>query len=409
MEGKDWKNFDDGVEKFGKGIERFEEMCKKVQEAVDSCDFSALNQSSITNTFNDTLEGFISGVRNVMQGENTFVQPGAPKPQVVVSHKEKKKKLPKRSAYFANLTWTRIAGILLTVSGIAIGGSFWVALLISLFLAFVGSGLLIAGTSAMVALGAFTLGFSGMAIAGVTMTRRAKRFRTYVEQLGDREYVEFQELSQELERPVPFLVKDVRRMIRKGWFKQGRLDRQKTCLMVSDDAYQQYQKLLLQMENKALIEEIQLAKDEQIDAVPEVQDIIKTGDAYIQKLRESNRAIRDNEVSAKIYRMAMLVERIFSRVRANPESVSDVRRLMDYYLPTTVKLLSAYEELDLQPIQGENIQASKKEIEGTLDTLNIAFEKILDGMFQSKAMDLSTDITVLQTMLAQEGLGKKDF
>jgi len=409
MESKDWKNFEDGVEKFGKEIERFgDEICKKVQEAVDSHDFRALNQS-ITNTINDTIGGITTGVRSVMQGENTFVQPSPPKPKVVVNNKVKKNKLPKRSSLFAKLTWTRIAGILLTVSGIAIAGSFWVALLISLFLSFVGSGLLIAGTSAMVALGAFTLGFSGMAIAGVTISRRAKRFRAYVEQLGDREYIEFQELSQGLERPVPFLVKDIRRMIRKGWFKQGRIDRQKTCLMVSDDAYQQYQKLLLQMENKALIEEMQLAKDEQIDTMPEVQDVIRTGDAYIQKLRESNRAIHDDEVSAKIYRMAMLVERIFSRVRANPESVSDIRRLMDYYLPTTVKLLDAYEELDLQPIQGENIKASKKEIEGTLDTLNIAFEKILDGMFQSKAMDLSTDITVLQTMLAQEGLGKKDF
>ena len=82
---------------------------------------------------------------------------------------------------------------------------------------------------------------------------------------------------------------------------------------------------------------------------------------------------------------------------------------MEYYLPTAVKLLEAYEELDAQPVQGENILSSKKESEDTLDTLNIAFEKLLDDLFQETAWDVSSDISVLKTMLAQEGLTKNDF
>ena len=78
--------------------------------------------------------------------------------------------------------------------------------------------------------------------------------------------------------------------------------------------------------------------------------------------------------------------------------------MMGYYLPTTVKLLEAYADLDAQPVQGENIISSKREIEKTLDTLNIAFEKLLDDMFQDTAWDVSSDISVLHTMLAQEGL-----
>lgn len=77
---------------------------------------------------------------------------------------------------------------------------------------------------------------------------------------------------------------------------------------------------------------------------------------------------------------------------------------MEYYLPTTIKLLQAYQDLDAQPVQGENIISSKKEIEKTLDTLNMAFEKLLDDLFQETAWDVSTDISVLHTMLAQEGL-----
>ena len=69
-----------------------------------------------------------------------------------------------------------------------------------------------------------------------------------------------------------------------------------------------------------------------------------------------------------------------------------------------VLCLSTYADMDAQPVQGANIENSKREIEGTLDTLNRAFEKLLDELFQETALDVSSDITVLQTLLAQEGL-----
>ena len=137
---------------------------------------------------------------------------------------------------------------------------------------------------------------------------------------------------------------------------------------------------------------------------PEVQRIIQAGDEYVKKIREANDAIPGEEISNKISRMEMLVDRIFDRVEQNPETVDDIHRLMDYYLPTTIKLLEAYEDLDAQPVQGENIISSKKEIEKTLDTLNTAFEKLLDDLFQDTAWDVSSDISVLNMMLAQEGL-----
>lgn len=114
-------------------------------------------------------------------------------------------------------------------------------------------------------------------------------------------------------------------------------------------------------------------------------------------------------MSRKISRMELIIHKIFQRVEQQPDLVSDLRKFMDYYLPTTVKLLDAYEELDAQPIQGANIASSKKEIEDTLDTINQAFENLLDSFFQDTAWDISSDISVLQTMLAQEGLTNRDF
>ena len=103
------------------------------------------------------------------------------------------------------------------------------------------------------------------------------------------------------------------------------------------------------------------------------------------------------------------MSRIFDEVRLHPEVAPDLQKMMDYYLPTTSKLLDAYRELDSQPISGENISSTKKEIESAVDTLNIAFEKLLDSLFADRAWDISSDISVLNTMLAQEGLTKSDF
>ena len=101
--------------------------------------------------------------------------------------------------------------------------------------------------------------------------------------------------------------------------------------------------------------------------------------------------------------------RIFERAREHPEIVPDLKKMMDYYLPMTVKLLETYEDMNSQPVQGETIRNSTKEIENTLDTLNSAFARLLDSAFQDAAWDVSSDISVLNTLLAQEGLTGGDF
>ena len=107
--------------------------------------------------------------------------------------------------------------------------------------------------------------------------------------------------------------------------------------------------------------------------------------------------------------MEAIVRKIFERAEAHPEVIPDMKKLMDYYLPMTVKLLNAYADMDRQPVQGETIRKSKQEIDATLDTLNAAFEKLLDDLFQDAAIDVSSDISVLNTLLAQEGLTGSDF
>ena len=142
---------------------------------------------------------------------------------------------------------------------------------------------------------------------------------------------------------------------------------------------------------------------------PQIRQVLNRGNAFIEEIHRCNDAIPGEEISEKIFRMESIVRRIFQRAEEHPEVVPDLQKLMDYYLPMTVKLLNAYADMDAQPVAGETILASKREIEQTLDTLNLAFEKLLDDMFKDTAMDISSDISVLQTLLAQEGLTEDDL
>ena len=136
--------------------------------------------------------------------------------------------------------------------------------------------------------------------------------------------------------------------------------------------------------------------------------IIK-GDHYIQAIREANDAIPGEVISAKLDRLEMIVRKIFESVKKHPEQMDEMDKFMEYYLPTTEKLVDAYKEFDALPVKGENVTNSMQEIENTLDTITRAFEQLLDDLFMDTTFDISSDISVLETMLAREGYKEKDF
>ncbi len=250
-------------------------------------------------------------------------------------------------------------------------------------------------------------------VNGAEQLKLSGRFKHYVQALGGKDFMDVKDLSRLTGRTQPVALKEIKRMLAKGWFLQGHLDSTENCLMVTDKIYNQYLATLSnvrqQEEERARREAASQRKDRKAPLSPEAQAVIDEGRQYIRRIRESNDRLPGVEVSEKMDRMEQLVEKIFQQVELHPENIGDLRRLMEYYLPMAIKLLDAYEELDRQPVQGENIGGSKEEIMKVLDTLNIAFEKLLDNLFQDSSMDLSADISVLQTMLAQDGLTKDDF
>ena len=126
--------------------------------------------------------------------------------------------------------------------------------------------------------------------------------------------------------------------------------------------------------------------------------------AIIQELRDLNITIVDIPISDKIDRIEELTAKIFRIVEDNPEKLPQIRRFMNYYLPTTLKLLRSYATLEKQGIKGENITATKENIGRILDTLATGYEQQLDQLFKSDAIDIASDIDVLENMMQQDGL-----
>lgn len=300
-------------------------------------------------------------------------------------------------------TGGRMKGMMLAISGgILASGMGLGTLVLSIFGTVGHMSSLVLGGTCFLAAGA--LAGVGLLTGGIKKLGKLERFQKYIGTMGTHTYCNFEQLSAAVGKPVKFVKKDVKKMISDGWFRQGHIDAQETCLITSNETYQQYTQTA-----KALEEKKQEEERRQADLSPEVQEVLDKGNEFLDKIHKSNDAIPGVEISAKISRMELIVEKIFERAQKHPEIIPDLKKMMNYYLPMTVKLLDAYEEMDRMPVQGENIKSSKKEIEDTLDTLNQAFEKLLDSVFQDTAWDVSSDISVLHTLLAQEGLTDDDF
>lgn len=284
-------------------------------------------------------------------------------------------------------------------------------ILLAVFAPLAFAGPVVAAFAATAAASAgFALASAVLCGMGARRVSLAKRFQAYRGVLTTRFMCPLEELAAQTGRTVKFVRKDVRKMIDAGLFKQGHLDDAQTQAMLTDAVYGQYRASLngaKQREQQRLAAQAPVALGAHLDG--EARAMLQKGEAYIAQIRASNAAIPGAEISAKIDQIEAVVLSIFKRAEEHPEVMGDLDRLMDYYLPTTVTLLDAYEDLDKQPVAGEAIAASKAEIEATLDTLSKAFARLLDSLFTDMTWDVSTDVSVLHTVLAQEGLLEDPF
>ena len=251
-------------------------------------------------------------------------------------------------------------------------------------------------------------------MTGVNTLKDRLVFKNYQKILNlsdNKSYAKIEDLMQETGESKDKTLKRLRKMIRNGWFKEGHIDKSETTFISTNETYALYQKTQLDYEERLKIDrELSAnkpANEQNISA--EVKETLEQGKKYLAQISRLNDRIPGVEVSNKIFKIEDITGRILSRVEEHPSSVDDIKQLMKYYLPMTIKLLTAYAEMDEQPVKVENIDKSKKEIENVLDSLNDAFSKLLDDLYKDTAWDISSDVSVLNAMLKREGLKGSDF
>ncbi len=136
----------------------------------------------------------------------------------------------------------------------------------------------------------------------------------------------------------------------------------------------------------------------------ELDKMMAEGARAVAEMKRLDENIADEKISADIVHLHQTSEKIFEYVRAHPDKLDDIHKFMNYYLPTTIKLLDAYDRMSAQGVSGENIDKTLRQIRDMMDTIAGAFDKQLDALFGAEALDISTDITVLENMMAREGL-----
>ena len=318
---------------------------------------------------------------------------------------ERRNKEAYEAKYFAKPTEPTGGHIMFGIGLVTMGIFGLVALISGLISALASGG---AGGLVVTLLNVVIAGLgAALAIKGRRTARKAVKFKTYRKLLLPRLYADVKDLSAAARVPEKEVVSDLEEFSANKMIRQGHFDAQKKTFIASDEIYEQYlaaekhsQELKAAAEAKAKAEAVY---------TPEVRELLDKGNSCIQMIRSANDDIPDEVVSEKLARMEHIVDRIFAEVRKRPQLAGSLNMFMNYYLPTTTKLIDAYREMDQQPVQGENIRTAKREIESSLDTINDAFEKLLDSFYKETAMDVSSDINVMKMMMKQDGLAADDL
>ncbi len=232
----------------------------------------------------------------------------------------------------------------------------------------------------------FLAGGLSMLFTGIGMNRRSERYLNYLAYIGANREVSLAPMAAAFDVSVGKLCKDLRRMLAKGILPTGYLDLAEGKLFLTEMGYH--------------------APEPKREAPPEetAQQAAAREDDILREIRQVNDEIPDAAMSAKIDRIEEITGKILNYQKSHPNKEGQLRTFLNYYLPTTLKILRAYAQLDAQGIEGENISAAKKRIEDMMDQVVSGFEKQLDKLFQDDAMDITSDVEVLENMLKKDGL-----
>ena len=231
----------------------------------------------------------------------------------------------------------------------------------------------------------FLGGGIGCLWAGLRKRKQLRRFRNYLAMVGRQPSVSVSALSSAIGRSPSQVRDDLADMLDAGLFPQGFLDYGGDRLVLTGDGI------------------AEAPRPERAAPPPEADE-----NAILAEIRAINDAIDNEKLSAQIDRVGVITARILDYQKSHPEKEAELHSFLNYYLPTTLKILRTYAQLEDQEVSGQNITAAMERIENMMDKAVDGFEKQLDRLFQGDAMDITADVEVLERMLAKDGLSDQE-
>ena len=312
------------------------------------------------------------------------VPPSPPKPAPKPKKTTKKKKTKAKPAGVL----LRIIGLCCLVTGFFIGADFTSDLL---------SGYYVEFEDLFASLG-FLVSGGVMFFRGQYLNRMSRRSQRYILAIGNVDAMPLSEIAKRVNRPPAKAAKELQKLIDKGY--------------LGEDAYIDYEKGYF-LRFGATLEEEKPAEDPFQAAEPASEPPKEAEEGYsgiLRNIRRANDRIADPELSRKIDRLEQVSALIFKEVEEHPEKRSMIHTFFDYYLPTTQKLLDAYADFEETGVEGEHLREAKERIEQTMDAIVGGFEHQLDQLYSADAMDVVSDIKVMEAMLSRDtASAAKDF
>ena len=239
--------------------------------------------------------------------------------------------------------------------------------------------------NAFVMLAGFGVGL-GMLLTGREQRGRMERYTNYLAYIGANRQVSLAPMAAAMDVSVRRLTRDLRKMLATHVLPTGYLDLKAGKLMLTEMGYTEPE------------------PEPEPQPEPEKNQQPSQEDEILREIRLINDLIPDPVISAKIDRIEEVTHKILQYQKTHPQRTEQLRTFLNYYLPTTLDILRSYARLDAQGVEGENITAAKQRIEGMMDKVVEGFEKQLDKLFSSDAMDIAADVQVLENMLKKDGL-----
>lgn len=246
-------------------------------------------------------------------------------------------------------------------------------------------------------LGLATAGFGWMTACGAARMKAGRQMGQFADYADSVDYHKGLPVSMlaDLTHQKPKKVhKRLQKYIRKGWLNAWLDDKTDTLYLTAED-YRAAQEALAAQRARP-------APQPEQEAAPETPLNLETARRFAKVLEQEQQLMQDAQGAEELAHMQKTTEAICDWLETHPESLSKARRFAEYYIPTTLKLLHTYN--DVQGQKGDNAESIRRDIAGILHTLNQAYSNLYDNLLSDVALDVSSEIAALQGMLANDGL-----